>query len=241
MNEVVGELLREAAAQGLQVQLPLGAGYDDRAPAGLRLRELAPWARGGVLLLSAGDTFYSRFAADPTRPVGADPLDRFTRSLVESLLSPVRQAGIRAEARHPFWNEPAPLDFRRIGLAAGLPLAPPLGLHLHPDHGTWLAYRALLLFDVQVEEGRLHTVDACTSCPAPCVQACPAGAVEITGWDPLGCTSHRLATDDGCAGGCHARLACPVGAGSRYGEEALCFHQVASLAGARAWHERQER
>jgi len=215
------------------VQLPLGAAYDLRAEPDVRLGAFAPWARGGLLLLSGGPAFFERFRAE--RRDEPDPLDRWTRRTVEALLAPCRAAGLRAEARYPFWNEPDPLPFQRIGAAAGLGGTSRLGLTLHPAFGSWIAYRVLLLFDrPMAEEAAPPAVDACAGCAAPCVDACPAGAVAA-GWDAPRCVDHRLDTGDACASGCHARLACPAGADQRYGADALRFHQAASYATARAW------
>ncbi|WP_373046483.1 hypothetical protein [Vulgatibacter sp.] len=229
------DILRaEAAGLGLQIQLGLGPRYDERAGAGLRLRDLAPFARGGLLLLSGGPAFFDRFAAAGPH-AGADPLDDWTRALVERLLVPLRTAGIEAQARHPFVGEAAPLPFQRIGAAAGLGAPARIGLTLHPVHGSWIAYRALLLLSCPVEEHPLPAFTPCESCAAPCIPACPAGAVATGGWDAAGCSNHRVDHGDPCASGCHARLACPVGADARYGDEALRFHQAASFATASAW------
>lgn len=234
MGDPLATFRAAAADLGLQVQLGLGPAYDLRAGEGLRLRDLAPWARGGLLLLSGGGAFFDRFRADGP-PAGDDPLDRWTRARVEELLAPLRAAGVRAAAHHPFWNEPDPLPFQRIGAAAGLPTAVPLGLHLHPVYGTWLAYRALILLDVPVEEAPPLPADPCAGCDAPCLAACPAGAVTAGGWNALACVDHRVAGADPCADGCHARLACPRGARHRYPLPTRRFHQAASHATARAF------
>ncbi len=224
-------LQTDAAALGLQLQLPLGAAYDESAGDGLRVADLAPWARGGLLLLSGGRALFERF----TPEAGHDPLDRWTRRRVEALLEPLRATGVRAEARYPFWNEPDPLPFQRIGEAAGLGAPTRLGLSLHPTYGSWIAYRALLLFDRPVPDRAPPPRESpCATCAAPCVTACPAAAIAHT-WDARSCMDHRLDHGDPCASGCHARLACPVGADQRYAEEALRFHQAASLATARAF------
>lgn len=233
MREAIDGLSREAAAIGMQVQVRLGPRYDARAGDGLRLGDLAPWARGGMLLLSAGPAFFERFRAERASFPGPDPLDDWTRAAVARLLAPVRAAGIRAEARHPFWNEPAPLPFQLIGAAAGLAIAAPLGLTVDPAWGSWIAYRALLLFDLPLEEEDRPAFDPCAACPAPCVDACPAGAVARGGWSAQACVDHRLGRGDPCAAGCLARLACPVGAQGRYDEAALRYHQAQSLAAAR--------
>lgn len=221
-------LLAGAESVGLNIAIPLGPRYDEAAGPGLRLADLAPWARGGVLLLSGGGRLFSSFTQERERFPGPDPLDRWTRAKVAELLAPLRAAGVRAEARHPFWNEPDPLPFQRIGAAAGLTLAVPLGLTLHPAYGSWIAYRALVLLDRPLADAPRAPFDACAGCPAPCIPACPAGAVAASGWNASSCMGHRRATG-ACSDGCASRLACPVGAAEEPGLVARRFHQAASL------------
>lgn len=222
-----------AARIGLNVILPLGPGYEERADPSIRLAALAPWALGGWLLLSGGPAFFAAFSQ--TEPNGADPLDSWTRDRVAELLAPLREAGVRAEARFPFWNEPDPLPFLRIGGAAGAGTSSRLGLTLHQKYGTWIAYRALILVDRPVHDGpRAPPVDACAGCAAPCIPACPAGALASGSWEPAPCLDHRLASPS-CEEGCLSRLACPMGLEHRLPREALRFHQAASLAFARSF------
>lgn len=205
--------------------LVLGSSYDDRAPPALRLAALAPTARSGLLLVSGGSTFVENFLQ--SEEPGPDPLDAYTRRLVEDLFAPLARAGISLEIRYPFWNEEAPLPFQAIGRAAGL--APSLlGLDLHPRFGPWVAYRALVLLDRPLEETPISPFDPCASCPAPCIEACPVDAVSREGWDAHRCFDFRR-DEGGCAEGCHARLACPVGADRRYTAPVLRYFQASGL------------
>jgi hypothetical protein len=232
MDARIDRLLAGAAALGLQRQIELGPRYDAAAGPGLRLRDFAPWARGGLLLLSGGPAFFERFQTEARDE--ADPLDAFTRRRVEGLLEPLRREGITARAHFPFWNEPDPLPFQRIGAAAGIGSSL-LGLDVDREFGTWLAYRALILLDRPVEEAPAPRFDPCAACAAPCIPACPAGAIDPAGWNAATCLDHRLDHDDPCGAGCHARQACPVGSGRRYPPDALRFHQAASLEAARLY------
>jgi len=204
--------------------LVLGAAYDARAPAELRLSSLAPFARSGLLLLSGGAAFFEAFLRE--RRDEPDPLDSFTRRTVEALVAPLSRTGIQLAVRYPFWNEASPLPFQRIGQAAGLHPSP-LGLDLHPRYGPWMAYRALVLVDAALEEQPVVGFAPCADCEAPCISACPVSAVGRKGWDAARCFEHRLA--GGCADGCHSRLACPVGASHRYPLPVLRHFQASGL------------
>ncbi len=220
LDAVLAALERE----GLEA-LVLGPTYDARAPKPLRLSALAPFARSGLLLLSGGARFVEGFlqANEP----GPDPLDGYTRRLVGTSIEPLSDAGWRVAIRFPFWNEPNPLPFQAIARAAGL--APSLlGLDLHPRYGPWIAYRALVLTDRDIPETPIDGFAPCATCSAPCIEACPVGAVGRAGWDAARCFDHRRA--GGCAEGCHARLACPVGSAHRYPPHVLRFFQASGLA-----------
>jgi hypothetical protein len=74
------------------------------------------------------------------------------------------------------------LPLTDLGRLAGWHNTSPLGLGIHPKHGLWFAYRALLLANAVNLETELGTGAArpCESCSAqPCIAACPAGAVAV--------------------------------------------------------------
>lgn len=224
MNEAIEEVFSALERAGLEAVV-LGRTYEDRAPPHLRLASLAPFARSGLLLVSGGSTFVEAFLE--SEEPGPDPLDTYTRRLVTSIFAPLSRAGGQVQIRFPFWNEEDPLPFQAIARAAGL--APSiLGLDLHPRYGPWIAYRALVLLDRPLPETPLPAFDPCTSCPAPCIEACPVDAVGRGGWDAARCFEFR--NEGGCAEGCHARLACPVGAGFRYPDPVLRHFQASGLA-----------
>jgi hypothetical protein len=208
--------------------LVLGPRYDERAPAELRLSALVSFARSGLLLISGGAAFFEDFLRK--RRDEPDPLDAHTRRTVEALVQPLARSGVRVAIRYPFWNEASPLPFQHIGRAAGL-YPSILGLDLHPRHGPWMAYRALVLLDRPLEEKPFRDFEPCVGCEAPCIAVCPVSAVSRQGWDANRCFDHRL--KGGCADGCHSRLACPVGASQRYPLPVLRYFQGSALACAR--------
>lgn len=218
-------LLGDLGRAGLE-GLPLGPRYDEGVEAPLRLESLASFARAGLLVVSGGSAFFENFLREQREE--PDPLDAYTRRVVEALVAPLRRAGRRVEVRYPFWSEEAPLPFQRIARAAGL--APSLlGLDLHPRFGPWAAYRALLLLDFALEEPAVPRFEPCLGCPAPCIEACPVDAVSRAGWDVERCFDHRLG-EGGCGDGCHSRLACPVGAEHRYAPPVMRYFQASALA-----------
>jgi hypothetical protein len=226
-------------ARGLDVWIALDAAAFDAACApvapALTLASLLPGARGALSALvvgSSGRAFFTAFersleAADG-RP---DPLDRHTRALVNDVArAALGPLGVAFVARFPFVGEAAggaPIPFQRLGRAAGLAPASPLGLQIHPIFGAWWAYRALLAVDVALPAtARLD--DGCAGCPAPCVAACPGHAVAVAGFDVASCHAHRRASPP-CQSSCGARLACVRGPEHQYSEAQLAFHMAASM------------
>ncbi len=74
--------------------------------------------------------------------------------------------------------------------------------------------------------------DACAGCPAPCVAACPAGAVRLGGFSVADCHARRR-TAPACHLSCEARLRCVRGVEHRYSDEQLAFHMAASMPATR--------
>ena len=126
----------------------------------------------------------------------------------------------------PFDAQPL-IPFQRLGRAAGLGGPGPLGLQIHPQFGPWWAYRALIVLDRALPP-RAAPGDGCAGCPAPCVAACPAGAVRRAGFDVAACHARRLVAEP-CRLSCDARLACVRGPEHRYRDMELAFHMRASM------------
>jgi ferredoxin len=218
------------------VLLPLDAAAFDAACApvapALRLADLLAGARAALLVGSGGraffDAFFDRRVADPD-PGAANPLDRYTRAVVEdaarAALGPL---GVAHTQRYPFVEQAGPhLPFQRLGRVAGLGGPGPLGLQIHPTYGPWWAYRALIVVDTPLTPAA-SPGDGCAGCDAPCVAACPAGAVQVTGFVVPACHARRLVAEP-CRLSCVARIACIRGPEHRYRDEELAFHMAASM------------
>lgn len=191
-----------------------------------------------VVVLQTGPRYWTLMRglqqADPALAAHPDPLDTFTRRMAERLRGAL-DAGC-AEVRFPFAST---LDCVALGERLGVGARSRLKILIHPDYGPWMAFR--MLFFVRDEGGVLPPVqpapvNVCDGCAGPCVAACPAGA--LTGpaggekLDYMASFAYRVAHPGTCESACAARLACPVGAEHRYGDDFIAHsHRRAFAAG----------
>jgi hypothetical protein len=194
-----------------------------------RVGELADM-RTIVLAGMVGRDGWDAFAASPEASDGlADPLDRWSRRLIESLA-----AELGARALFPF-GEPPFLPFQRWAQRAEPLHSSPIGLLIHPYCGLWHSYRGALGFHeaLAVAEPAL-TPSPCETCSGRwCLKTCPVGAFSEVGYDVAACAGHLRSTAGGdcMAFGCRARRACPVGAEHAYGPEQARLLMRAFLRG----------
>ena len=243
---------READAAGLNVRLVLTR---DRAERGFRARAAAPTepardARGSgarvaptagpeafhggyrrlVLLGSAGKEIWERFqtaaAAEETKP--PDPLDRHTERIVESLAAAFRAADPGVLAVYPFDHPRRIVPWLALLEGSSQLRFTPFGVGIHSRFGPWFAWRAALLSELPLPLSPAEEESPCAACPAPCVAACPAGAVAKEAFDWRACVDYRVA-EQPCRATCLARMACPVGTEYRYGKAQTAYHYSASL------------
>ena len=215
-------------ALGLNVLLPLDVAAFDAAAAPLRLEALLASPGGALVVGAGGRPFFQGFVASPEARDGeGHPLDRYTARVIAAAVSgALAGTGIRHAIGYPFGVEPF-IPFQRLGRAAGLGGPGPLALQIHPVFGPWWAYRALIVLDRRFGPAPVLG-DACAGCPAPCVAACPGGAVNRAGFQIAACHAHRVAADE-CRLSCAARIACIRGPEHRYADEQLAFHMRASM------------
>lgn len=187
-------------------------------------------------MASGGRELFARFRDAPERRDGQpSPLDRFTRAAIAAAAAETLR-GLSGDHRllFPFTDSLPALPFQRLGRAAGLGEPGPLGLQIHPVFGPWWAYRGLIALALSDEAWAAAGADApsvdggCAGCPAPCVDACPAGAVRLAGFSVVDCHARRLASPD-CQASCVARIRCVRGPEHRYTDEQLGFHMAASM------------
>ena len=188
-----------------------------------------------VLAGMAGREGWRAFAASPEASDGfADPLDRWSLRLIESL---ARELGGRA--LFPFGGPPF-LPFQRWAQRAEPVHSSPIGLLIHPYYGLWHAYRGAIGLpeDLAVPEPA-PVPSPCETCSGRwCLKTCPVGAFSEAGYDVAACAGHLRSTAGGdCMDfGCRARRACPVGADHAYGPEQASFLMRAFLRGQDAGH-----
>lgn len=168
------------------------------------------------------------------RPDTANPLDDWTRSVVDPLAHDENATALYPNDK-PYW------PFQQWAKRSEPVSESPLGLLIHPYYGLWHAYRAALVF-----ADRLHVPprgsapSPCETCQdRPCLSGCPVGAFSDAGYDVPSCAGHLKAPEGRTCldGGCAARNACPVGRDYRYGEPQIRFHMAAfarSVTGARS-------
>lgn len=190
-------------------------------------RSVLVFASGGPVLF---DRFTSWLAEDSGRLAAhSHPLDAFVRLRIRAA-DPRGYAGTAGRRWVVCAADGLPLDFRRLAVDAGLGWLSRTGLLLHPEHGLWLGIRAALFTTEPVQgTGPLPGSGPCSGCSAPCVPACPGGAMTASAtrenpsvWDWDACASFRR--DEPCRIRCDVRNACPEGAASRYPTLAQHYH-----------------
>lgn len=175
----------------------------------------------GLLIGDAGGSHWPAFSASSEYGDGQkDALNRWTVAVCE----PIARE-LRAEPRFPFGDVIYPFQ-KWAGQATGAK-ASPLGLTIHPDFGLWWAFRAALIFDLDlVVPGKGNVEHPCDSClEKPCLGACPVNAISPAGYDVPACKSflNNCAGHDCMTGGCLARRACPVGRDKIYSQAQRAF------------------
>jgi ferredoxin len=175
-----------------------------------------------ILIGNAGLDMFRRFANERDERVAS--MDEWTKAVVDPLA-----ASLGAQAVYPFDVPHQPfLTWARL---AGAGHVSPLGLNIHGTYGLWHAYRAALLFPVEFDMPRnfagAHPCENCAD--KPCLSACPVSAFDVSNYDVAACGRHIIsdAGRDCVAGGCKARLACPVGETYRYHPRQMQFHMKA--------------
>lgn len=179
----------------------------------------------GTLLMvgHAGSELWAPF--DVARTGGSDPLDRWSREILDGVAEFLGGSAILPSDGPPYQ------PFQRWAMRAEPVFASPLGILIHPDFGLWHGYRGALIFADRLElPERESRASPCESCAdRPCLSACPVNAFDGHAYDVPACRTY-LQSDGGracMAGSCLARRACPVGPDYRYVAEQARFHMEA--------------
>ncbi len=246
LTSTLDKIRRAALPHGLNLvaAIPV-ARYDAVVKEVSRASAIDPTARSIVVIGNGGGALWEALKSHAAKNPGwwnrENPLDDFTREVVErDLATPLRASGLRCTTVYPFMNNSATLSFIELGKVAGICGPSILGVTVHPLYGPWIAFRAALLLDEELDSpGGALGFDPCPTCTArTCIPACPAGAVSVeSGWNIPKCLTHRVEVEPDCTPRCHARANCVLGPNHRYPADELAYHQMRALRSMRPYYE----
>jgi epoxyqueuosine reductase len=148
--------------------------------------------------------FWAYLQAQPEAG-GPDPVDRWSRSLIGRIA-----CDLGAKALFPFGGPPYH-PFYQWALRTGRVWDSPVRLLIHSGQGLMVSFRGALALKEAVAVPP-PVARPCEGCPAPCLTACPVGALTGAGYDLPACHAY-LDQPEGAeclSGGCLVRRACPV-------------------------------
>ena len=174
-----------------------------------------------LVLLSPAFGFWDHFTLSAEYADGQPhPMDRWSRRVIGRIAS-----DLSAIAYFPFGGPPYQ-PFLAWAKRSEQAWVSPVGPLVHATRGLMMSYRgALGLTDALVQT---PGANPCTTCPAPCLTACPVGAMGAKPYDVPKCKAFLdTGAGSGCMGaGCLVRRACPVGRAIRQPAQ-LAFHMKA--------------
>lgn len=242
-----GFISSKAQRFGLNLIAAIGAErYDVAAAPAYQAGAIFQECRSIVVIGNGGADFWRAFRAHAAAHPGwlqrRDPLDDFTRLIIEQeIVSPIQGRARRCIAVYPFGDGPT-LNFMQLAMLAGLAGPSIIGVVVHPRFGPWIAFRGALLVDCEIDHpGDAMGFDPCPTCSSrSCISACPAAAVSFpAGWDIPKCLAHRVEAHPDCAERCHARVACVLSPEWRYPNDELAYHQARALSVMRPHHNKR--
>jgi epoxyqueuosine reductase len=162
---------------------------------------------GTRTLLLLGPTepgFWAHLQAQPEWG-SPDPVDRWSRRVIGRIA-----CDLGAKAVFPFGGPPYH-PFYRWALRTGRVWDSPVRLLVHSGQGLMVSFRGALALKEAVDVPP-PTVKPCEGCSAPCLTACPVGALTVKGYDVPACHDFldRPEGAECLTGGCLVRRACPV-------------------------------
>ena len=177
------------------------------------------------LLVGADATFWQAFTAAPEYHDGkADPIDRYSKRVIEPLA-----ARVQAQAVFPS-DGPPYAPFIKWAIGTGRFWQSPTGMMVHDTAGLMISIRGALIFDAALKPAPAQPspCEACTD--HPCVAACPVNALsDMHAYDVPTCKAY-LDTPPGadCMKlGCRARRACPISQTFDRADAQSAFHMKA--------------
>lgn len=160
-----------------------------------------------------------------------DPIDAYSESQIRQYFSKAHPA---ASIRFLYPGND-PVQLQALGELAGWHFKSPFMVGINDIWGSWYAYRAVVLTDIDVPclsspPGEQVYRSPCGKCEdKPCFEACPPKAVSESGLDMSLCISYRKSEYSECKVTCLARVACPIATEHRYSDEQIQYHYQQSL------------
>ena len=218
----LAELTQALARHGLRLRGGFATGGGTDAD----ILRVAPWARTLILIGNVGSEMWDKSGAEIAALDDPDPLDRWTRDVIEPIAASVDGLALFPFTGPPYW------PFQRWAERSEGVRQSPIGIQIHPEFGLWHAYRAAILLRGALAlppRDQAHPCDTCVD--RPCLTHCPVNAFTSTGYAVDRCVDHVVAVqyEAGSCGeaGCLARLACPIGTAWRYRPDHARFHMQA--------------
>jgi ferredoxin len=158
-----------------------------------------------LLIGPAEPGFWAHLTSQPEWDGGPDPVDRWSRRVIGRIA-----CDLGAKALFPFGGPPWH-PFYQWALRTGQVWDSPVRLLIHARQGLMVSFRGALALK-EVVALPIPPARPCTGCPAPCLTACPTGALTGSGYDIPACHAFldRPEGKDCMTGGCLVRRACPV-------------------------------
>jgi epoxyqueuosine reductase len=175
------------------------------------------WARTLVLLGPREPGFWPHLKTQPEWE-GPDPVDTWSRRVIGQLA-----CDLGGKARFPFGGPPYHPIYA-WALRTGRIWDSPVKLLVHGTQGLMVSIRGALILPDVVDIPA--TSKPCETCAAPCLSACPVGALAGSDYNVAACHQFLdLAEGADCLGaGCQVRRACPVSQGYARLAEQSAYH-----------------
>ncbi len=207
---MLAQIEAKAAAHRLTVLGGFICDGDESLPAG---------TRSLLLLGPAEPDYWAQITASPEWQDGApDPIDRWSQRVIGGLA-----CDLGAKALFPFGGKPYH-PFYTWALRTGRVWESPVRLLVHDQFGLMVSFRGALALNEVVQVPRAQ--NPCSTCPAPCLTACPVGALSTAGYDLPACHAFLDQSEgaDCLNSGCAVRRACPLPAGRARLAEHSAYH-----------------
>lgn len=184
----------------------IGADVRGVLPAGEWQQYLPPGAPGrSILLFGAGGPAFVRQCQAYARDHGEPEhwLADYAQVLFE------QWACGPAEAYLNPYRTGLAFPFQRAAEGAGIGVMGWNHVVLTPQWGPWFSLLGAVVLTDAPPPTRPSGWNPCDGCAAPCLKACPSGAVSLAGYDGQRCVATKL-THAPCLHACPARHACVV-------------------------------